>query len=65
MIFFRTPDHTRTSPPRQTRLRTSQEEEVAFCKVIAFDAKALEEFLKSGYGRKQMKEFLKLTIESF
>lgn len=26
------------------------------------DAKACEEFLKSGYGRKQMKEFLKNTF---
>lgn len=26
------------------------------------DAKAREEFLKSGYGRKQLKEFLKNTL---
>lgn len=28
------------------------------------DAKAREEFLKSGYGRKQLKEFLKNTLTS-
>jgi len=28
------------------------------------DAKSREEFLKSGYGRKQLKEFLKNTIET-
>ena len=27
------------------------------------DAKAREEFLKSGYGRKQLKEFLKNTLK--
>lgn len=29
------------------------------------DAKAREEFLKSGYGRKQLKEFLKNTLINF
>lgn len=29
------------------------------------DAKAREEFLKSGYGRKQLKEFLKNTFTNF
>lgn len=29
------------------------------------DAKAREEFLKSGYGRKQLKEFLKNTFTTF